>query len=155
MKIEYLADNESHLPTLAAWQQVQFGYLNPSVTLEQRTQRLRQSLQKGQLPITFVAVSEDGTLLGSASILPSTITHKHLAPWLSAVFVPTEHRRKGIASALSLRAATEAAAMGYETLYLFTPQNESLYARMGWKAFETSEHNGLPITIMARPTGAA
>lgn len=152
MRIEYLADNDAHLATVAAWQQAQFGYLNPSVTVEQRTQRLGQSLQKGQLPTTLVALSEGGTLLGSAGILATTITHKHFTPWLSAVFVPSEHRRKGIASALSLRAVLEAAAMGFEALYLFTPHNESLYSRMGWKTLERSDHNGLPIAIMARPT---
>ena len=38
-------------------------------------------------------------LAGSASILPTTITHSHLTPWLSSVYVPGEHRGKGIASA--------------------------------------------------------
>lgn len=152
MRIEYLADHESHLPTVAAWQHSQFGYLNPSITLDQRTERLQQSLQKRCLPITFVAVSENGILLGFASILAGTLTHKHLTPWLSAVFVPVEHRRTGIASALSLRAVEEAKVMGFEILYLFTPYNESLYSRIGWNAFDQSEHNGLPITIMARPT---
>lgn len=152
MRIEYLADFESHLPTVAAWQQAQFGYLAPSVTLEQRTQRLRLSLQKGELPTTLVALSEDGALLGCAGILPATITHKHLSPWLSAVFVPPQHRRKGVASALSLRAVAEAGAMGHGKLYLFTPHSESLYARLGWQTFEMSEHNGLPIAIMAKTT---
>jgi len=154
MRIEHLADFESHLPTVAAWQQAQFGYLNSSVTLEQRTQKLQLSLQKGRLPTTLVAVSEDGTLLGAAGILATTIIHKHLAPWLSAVFVSPQNRHKGIASALSMRAVAEASAMGFGKLYLFTPHNESLYARMGWRTLERSEHNGLPIAIMARPTSA-
>jgi GNAT superfamily N-acetyltransferase len=152
MRIEYLADNDAYLLTVAAWQQAQFAYLNPSVTIEQRTERLCQTLQKGRLPSALVAVSEGGALLGSACILARTITHQHLSPWLSAVFVPSEHRHKGVASALSLRAVTEAAVMGFKTLYLFTPHNVSLYARMGWKIIETSEFNGLPIAIMARPT---
>jgi len=154
MRIEYLADFESHLPAVAAWQHAQFGYLAPSVTLEQRSQRLHLSLRKSELPTTFVALSESGGLLGCAGILPTTITHQHLSPWLSAVFVPPQHRRKGIASALSLRAAAEAGALGHGMLYLFTPHSESLYARLGWQTFERSEHNGLPIAIMARSTSA-
>jgi predicted N-acetyltransferase YhbS len=154
MRIEYLADNEIHLPTVAAWQHAQFGYLNPSVTLAQRTEKLRHSLQKRQLPTTLVSLSYDGAPLGFASVLPATITHKHLGPWLSSVFVPIEHRHKGVASALSLRAVAEAALAGFEEIYLFTPHNESLYARLGWKTFERSELNGLPIALMARPTTA-
>jgi len=29
MRIEYLADHEAYLPTIASWQHSQFGYLNP------------------------------------------------------------------------------------------------------------------------------
>jgi hypothetical protein len=61
---------------------------------------------------------------------------------------------KGIASAVSLRAITEAARLGFEQLYLFTPRNETLYARMGWRTFERIEHNGLPLTLMKRQTKA-
>lgn len=154
MRIDYLADNEAHLSTVAAWQQAQFGYLNPSVTLEQRTEKLRHSLQKERLPTTLVSLANDGRLLGFASVLPSTLTHKHLGPWLSSVFVPAEHRRKGVASALSLRAVTEAALAGFQEIYLFTPHNESLYARLGWTTFDRSELNGSPIALMARPTAA-
>jgi len=71
-------------------------------------------------------------LLGSASILPATITHQHLTPWLSSVYVPEAHRGKGIASALSRRAASEAGKLGFDRLYLFTPRSEALYARLGW-----------------------
>jgi hypothetical protein len=87
-----------------------------------------------------------------AGILTATITHKHLTPWLSSVYVPIEHRGKGIASALSLHAVTEAARLGFERLYLFTPHNETLYARIGWRTFERAEYNGLTLTLMERQT---
>ena|SRR5438105_5861315 len=152
MKIEHLADHPVHVPTVAAWQQAQFGYLTPAATLEDRTGRLRRSLQKDALPTAFIALSGSGTILGSAGILPATITHKHLTPWLSSVYVPDEHRGKGIASALSLRAIAEAARLGFERLYLFTPHSETLYARLGWRTFERIEYNGLPLTLMERQT---
>ena len=41
MKVEYLADHPSHLPTVAAWQHQQFGYLTPNATLENETPVLR------------------------------------------------------------------------------------------------------------------
>jgi len=152
MKVEYLADHPSLLPTVAAWQHQQFGYLAPNTTLDDRIERLRRSLQKDALPMALVALSESGTLLGSAGILPTTITHQHLTPWLSSVFVPSEYRGKGIASALSLRAASEAARLGFDRLYLFTPRSEALYARIGWTAFERIDHNGVPLTLMQRPS---
>lgn len=152
MRIEHLIDCEEHLAAVANWQQAEFGYLNPSITMEQRRGRLRESLQREGLPLTIVAISEEGHPVGAASILPKTITHPHLTPWLSTVVVPPESRDKGLASALSLRAVSEAARLGFKTLHLFTPRNESLYKRLGWETFERSDHNGLPIAIMSRPT---
>jgi GNAT superfamily N-acetyltransferase len=152
MKVEYLVDHPQRLPTVAAWQQAQFGYLTPNITLEDRTERLRRSLQKDALPMALVALSGSGTLLGSAGILPTTITHQHLTPSLSSVFVPSEYRGKGIASALSLRALREAARLGFDRLYLFTPRSEALYARIGWTTFERIDYNGVPLTLMERQT---
>jgi len=137
---------------VAAWQHAQFGYLNPATGIEDRTERLRLSLQKNALPIAFIALSASGALLGSAAILPATITDKHLTPWLSSVYVPDEFRGKGVASGLSLHALAEAARLGYDRLYLFTPRSDALYARIGWRTFERMEYNGVPFTLMERPT---
>ncbi len=104
--------------------------------------------------MALIALSANGTLLGSAGILPATITHRHLTPWLSSVYVPEEFRGQGIASALSLRAIDEAARLGFKRLYLFTPRNESLYARIGWRTFERIEYSGLPLTLIERHTAA-
>lgn len=155
MRIEYLADHTALVPVIAMWQQSEFGYLTPSVTIEQRIARLQQSSQKGALPTTLLALSSDDEIVGVASILATTLTHKHLTPWLSTVFVPVELRGKGIASALSLRAVEEAHALGFDQLYLFTPHNESLYARLGWLAMEKASLDNTPVTIMRRTTNFA
>ena len=153
-RIEHLTDCPAHLALVAAWQQAEFGYLNPSITLEQREARLRESLQDAGPPLTMVAVSDDGVPVGAASLLSRTITHPHLAPWLSTVVVPPACRGRGIASALSLRIASEAGRLGFPTIYLFTPHNASLYRRIGWETIEVAELNGKPVTIMARSTAA-
>jgi predicted N-acetyltransferase YhbS len=152
--ITYLADHEAFVPAIAKWQQDQFGYLNPAGTLEQRDMRLREALARDRLPMALVAIDEDGELVGSAGIMPTTLTHQHLTPWLSSVYVPPEQRGRGIASLLSLRACEEAARLGYETIYLFTPSSENLYARLGWTTFDTVTHRGVQLAIMSRPSGA-
>jgi predicted N-acetyltransferase YhbS len=152
VRIEYLFNCKEHLATIAGWHQTEFGYLNPSVTLEQRTGRLQESLQTVGLPLTIVAFSDEGKPIGTASVLQKTITHAHLTPWLSTVVVPSEFRGRGVASTLSLHAASEAARLGFKEIHLFTPHNESLYKRLGWKTCERLNHNGLPKIIMSRPT---
>lgn len=148
IQIQSLADNLCHLPTLAAWHHAQFGYLNPAVTIEQRTEKLTASAQKGKLPLTMIAICEN-QLLGSASLLPRTITHPHLSPWLSSVYVAPEFRNKKIGSALTQHIVQEAANMGIEKVYLFTPDAESLYASLGWEVIEYSEYRGHRLTIMS------
>jgi predicted N-acetyltransferase YhbS len=154
IKIHHLLDHMHHLPTVAAWQHAEFGYLSPGGTVEQRAERLRSASDKTRLPVALVAVS-DGTLVGSAAVAATTLTHKHLTPWLSSVFVPPEQRGKGIASKLSLAAIAEAARLGFEKIHLFTPKNESLYARLGWNTFEHAAINGTPVCLMVRAVRAA
>jgi predicted N-acetyltransferase YhbS len=153
VRIEHLMDCKQFIPTIAAWQQEEFGYLNPNGTVEERVARLSKANDRQQLPISLVAMSPDrNALVGSANVLATTLTHKHLTPWLSSVFVPPEQRGKGIASALTLAAASEARRLGFEMIYLFTPRNESLYARLGWATFDRVALNGVPAAVMARGT---
>lgn len=155
VRIEHLMECKQFIPTIAAWQQEEFGYLNPNGTVEERVARLSKANDRQQLPISLVAISPDhNALVGSANVLATTLTHKHLTPWLSSVFVPAEQRGKGIASALTLAAASEARRLGFDTIYLFTPRNESLYARLGWATFDRVVLNGVPAAVMARGTGS-
>lgn len=151
MHIDYLAHHPQHVPTIAQWQHTEFGDLNPAVTLEVRVERLRAACLTRQPPLALVALSDDGVPTGSASLLPATLTHPHLTPWLSTVVVPAPWRGRGIASALSMRVLREAARLGFDTLYLFTRHNESLYARLGWQTFDRVLHKGHPLVLMSRP----
>jgi predicted N-acetyltransferase YhbS len=149
-RIEHLMECRHHIPTIAAWQQAEFGYLNPNGTVEERVERLSKANDRQRLPISLVAISQDqNVLVGSANVVATTLTHKHLTPWLSSVFVPSEQRGKGIASALTLAAASEARRLGFETIYLFTPRNEALYARLGWTTFDRVMLGGISAAVMA------
>src|SRR5215831_6645627 len=87
----------------------------PEGTTEERIERLNGANDRERLPISLVALSQDqGSLVGTANVFATTFTHKHLSPWLSAMFVPPEHRGKGIASALALAAASETGRLGFD-----------------------------------------
>ncbi len=153
IRIEHLMDWKQCIPTVAAWQQEEFGYLNPTGTAEQRAGRLSAASDRGRLPISLVALAEDrNDLVGSANLVATTLTHKNLSPWLSSVVVPPQFRGNGIASKLGLAAVAEASRLGFDTIYLFTPHNESLYARLGWTTFDRVEINGVGVCVMSRST---
>ena len=148
MNLEYLEHHAQHIPALARWHHEQWSYLNPRRTLAERAERLQSHLGGRQMPTTVVAV-EGETLLGSASLVENDLsTRMDLSPWLAGVYVPVEHRRRGVGSALVRRIVREAEALGYETLYLFTMDQERLYAGLGWTAFERAVYNDVGIVLM-------
>ena len=52
------------------------------------------------------------------------------------MYVLPEHRGKGIATALCRVVEAKARDSGISRLYLFTLDQEPLYARLGWKVLE-------------------
>jgi len=151
MHISYLAEYPHLIPTLAGWHHAEWAHLNPDDTVEARISRMQKLLAKEQVPTAFVALQGE-TLLGSASLIDNDMdTRKDLWPWLASVYVAPEFRDKGVGSALVQRVVDEARALGVETLYLFTPDRESLYARMGWKVIERTEYRGEQVVVMELP----
>ena len=147
--IEYLVDHPSCLPTLAVWHNAQWNYLDTGVSVKQRqTNLLKHGMR--QVPTTVVALS-GGTLLGSASLIAHDMdTRLDLSPWLASVYVAPPHRRQGIGSALVQRIVQEAAALRFERMYLFTPDKEQLYTRLGWSVIDRATYRGYAQVVMAR-----
>jgi GNAT superfamily N-acetyltransferase len=148
MLIENLEKHPHVIPTLSEWHYAQWGYLHPGDSPANRASWFQKHLAGLSMPATFLALLEY-TLLGSASLIEYDMDErKDLAPWLASVYVAPEHRRRGVASALVNRVVEEAGRLGVDTLYLYTPDQESLYARLGWTPFERTEHRGQRIVIM-------
>jgi N-acetylglutamate synthase-like GNAT family acetyltransferase len=100
------------------------------------------------IPTTFVAL-HGAQVVGSASLLledmPAT---DRWTPWLASVFVAPAWRGKGIGQRLVRRAVSEAAALGVETLHLFTTEATEWYRDQGWRVVEQRPHEGETATIM-------
>lgn len=149
MRIGYLADHREHIPRLAEWLHTQWGYLHENDSVERRASRLEARATRGGVPVTFVAVDGE-TLLGSASLVADDLeTRPELTPWLASVFVAPEHRGRGVASALVQRVVEEARSSGIDRLYLWTTDQERLYARLGWEPVERTRFQGEDIVVMA------
>jgi N-acetylglutamate synthase-like GNAT family acetyltransferase len=88
-------------------------------------------------------------LLGSASLVAADLpSREDLSPWLASVYVDPPFRNRGIGGALVKRVVQEAEALGYPTIYLFTPDRAAFYANLGWQTVEQADWNGLPVTVM-------
>ena len=147
IRLAYLANHPEVIPSLARWLDEEWGHL-PGASLAKRIEQLEAQAQRGVIPCAFVAF-DDSQPVGSASLVANDMrSHPELSPWLAAVYVAPPARGRGIGSELSLRVAQEALALGYEHLYLFTPSQQRLYARLGWREFRTEFYNTRQVAVM-------
>jgi N-acetylglutamate synthase-like GNAT family acetyltransferase len=150
VRIDYLADHPEMIPILANWHHSQWGYLNPGRAIEHYIASLEKQLGRKQVPTAFVALARDNSPLGSASLVTFDMdTKMELTPWLASVFVDPEHRDKRIGSALVRRVMEEAREIGIDVLYLFTPDRENFYARLGWEVLERTVYRRESVVIMS------
>ena len=73
-----------------------------------------------------------------------------LTPWLAALYVAPEFRKRGVGHALVRAIEGHARSVGTETLYLYTSEAEPFYARLGWKVRDRFTQNGEEMVLMAR-----
>ena len=148
IQIEYLVDHQEHIPTVAQWRHRQWSHLSPSVSLSERMERLDSNSQKGTIPTTFLALS-DGDPVGCASLVTSDLSIRgKLSPWLASVYVMPSYRNAGVGTQLVVRVSQEAQALGVPMLYLYTPDRQSFYARLGWQEREVCAYRGYRMTVM-------
>lgn len=148
MKIVPLGERPELVDQVAAWGFAEWGHLNPGQTPQSRTAEIREGMNADRVPIVLVALDDAGAMLGTASLLFDDIEGDPRNPWLASVFVPAEHRGKGVASALVTAIEEAARRLGYPMLYLFTTSAAPLYARLGWRALEQRDYRGEHIQVM-------
>ncbi len=122
----------------------------PGHTPEQREAQIRQMLNVDRAPATFVALDEGGDAIGTAALMFDDLQGDPRNPWLASVYVPTEQRKKGIATALVRTVEDAARRFGYSQLFLFTTSASALYAGLGWRPLEERVYRGERIRIMDR-----
>lgn len=149
MQIELLADRPDFIPTLAEWHYREWAYLRPGDSIENRVSMLCERSGRRKLPITFVA-SSGAALLGSAMLIAHEMdTHPDYSPWLAGVFVHPAERRHGIGRALVEHVMREAAARGFATAYLYTPNAQDFFSRLGWTILERTHYRDTEVTVMS------
>ena len=150
MKISPLVERPDLVAQVAAWGFAEWGHLNPGETLEKRVIRIKGKMNVDRVPVAFVALDDDGDIVGTASLIFDDLEGDPRNPWLASVFVLPAHRKKGIASALVRTVEATARRLGYSRLFLFTSTAPDLYAGLGWRALERRDYRGEHIQVMDR-----
>jgi len=155
IRIVALRDRPDAAPLVAGWELGQWGHHNPGATAAMVEARLREQPPRDAVPTTLLALDDADTAVGTASLVAKDIEGDPRTPWLASVYVTPVARGQGIASALVGAVETMAARLGIKRLYLFTPDQERLYRRLGWRKVERLAYRGEEIQVMDKePRGA-
>ncbi len=150
LQIETLPERPELLPIVAEWIYTQWWTEVEGASVATLSNLIRSHLIPDQIPLTLIA-SMDGRPVGTVTLLEHDVETEEwpdLTPWLAALYVEPEHRRRGIGAALIKDMIARAASLGVQTLYLSTVDQESYYAKLNWTVLERGEHQ----VVMSRST---
>jgi N-acetylglutamate synthase-like GNAT family acetyltransferase len=92
-------------------------------------------------------------VIGTVALKGSELPAFDHSPWLAGLFVVPQHRGKGVGALLVGSAEREAASLGIERLYLYTPVSEHFYERLGWSVTHRYHLPSGPVAIMSKRVG--
>ncbi len=148
MTLAYLKDFPEHIPTVASWIYHEFPHEMTNTTLGQWTQQMRLSQEKGST--TLIAL-ENNEILGTASLDDEDLPPRSaLGPWLASVYVPIEHRSRGLGSKLVEQVEEEAKKQGFSKIYLHTHDREGFYLARGWVVLERLNYWEKELVVMVK-----
>lgn len=143
-----LREAPRYCESLANWHHQEWSFLNPDYGIDQRIQDMKKFLGESFVPSTFVG-EYSGQLAGSCAIVKNDMdTHPELSPWLASVYVSPEFRNKGIGSFLVQNLVECSKNEGIKKMYLFTPDKESFYTKLGWVTKGKENYRNQEVTIM-------
>lgn len=143
-RLELLADHPEVLRSLKEWFEGKWNpYYGPNGPGD-ATADLQESCNRDELPITVVAFLDDEVVGTAALKMESVSTHKHLTPWLGALLVKPEYRRRGIAELLIKEIENKAKDFGFHIIYVGTGKGsgtpQSALLKRGWEFVEKSSY---------------
>ncbi len=148
MTFAYLRDFPQHIPTVASWIYHEFTHEFKAVTLKDWTEQLRLSQVKG---VSTIMALENDQLLGTATLdIEDLPLRPDLSPWLASVYVPIEHRSRGLGSKLVEKVEQEAKKQGFSKIYLHTYDREGFYLSRGWVVLERLRYWEKDLVVMVK-----
>ncbi len=150
MQIKYLKDYKEWIPKIAEWFYHEWGNMHPDLDVDKIIARLHKRTNVDTLPLTMVAV-ENEMVVGTASLKESDMDIRmQYSPWLASVYVCEDWRKKGVGTRLVETMVNKAKMIGVDILYLYTPDAEGFYAKLGWHVLENTAYHGKNVTIMVK-----
>ena len=151
MRFALLADRPEAIPQIASWYFDQWSFLRKDTSLRDIESKLKGSLNHDELPLFILAIVNE-EIWGVAELkFHEMDIYPEKEHWLGGVYVPVEHRGKGIASQLIRQALRVAQTLGVSTIFLQTEKlGGGLYASLGWVPVDQVNYRGLDVLVMEK-----
>lgn len=114
-------------------------------------ERLQQRNQPECATFTLLACERDNRLMGTASVIEYELADDPARRyWLGEVFTDAHFRGQGVGSRLTAACIQQAREKQIAQLWLYTPDQQRLYYRLGWREIERREVSGEWVSVMMR-----
>lgn len=151
MHIEPLLAHRRRIDELAALLHQEWGAFAQWSSRDIISRRLAERCAPDRPDVVLLALSPQQQIVGTASVTQYELTDKpERQYWLSEVFTHPQHRGQGIARHLIARCVEHGRAQGIDELYLYTPDQQALYQKLGWRSLEQRQIAGEAVTVMSR-----
>ncbi len=147
-KIRYLADVPQAVPRLADYFRAEWRpYYGPSGPGDAAAD-IKACCQTDRLPLALVAIGHRGEIYGTGALKTTSVGAKPgQGPWIAALMVEKNNRRKGIGAALISALEGEARRRGFDALYTSTDTAGGILLRRQWRAMDQVASLRGPITV--------
>ena len=154
LQIELLADHKEAIPILKEWFEQEWASYYSLDGPGNAYKDIHDSCNRDELPIALVAIS-DGEVCGTAALKTESVsTHKHLTPWLAALLVVPEFRRRGVGEQLIAAIEKKASQLGFKCIYVGIGEGsgtpESSLRNRGWEFVEKGPYFVSEVSIFQK-----
>jgi len=132
IEIKHISEVVEHIEAVSKWLHSEWG---TESNYEFFLSIVSHSLDKNNLPQTFVALS-NGVPIGTIGIWRcDMVSRQDLYPWISALYVVPEYRNAGLGEKLQNKALDYSKALGFSKVYLYS-DIENYYEKAGWEVID-------------------
>ncbi|MCW2483632.1 GNAT family N-acetyltransferase [Candidatus Symbiopectobacterium sp. NZEC135] len=154
MDIHDLHDNPARIACVAALLYAEWSAFPRWSSAPAIESALRQRGVASDYAFTLGMFTPDDNAVATASIIRYELQDCPEGEyWLGEVVTAPSQRGKGLATALVNACVARCQQQGIEMLYLYTPDKQALYARMGWQPLEQRPVAGEIVTVMRLSLG--
>ena len=149
MRIENLAQHPHLIKSIVSILHASWGELPPWSEKSAIRARLEAGASEALFPHTVVAVTDNADLAATGSVkLCELPNHPDKTHWVGEIFVLPQYRNQGLGSRLTTTLTAYAFAHGVSRIYLYTPDQQALYKRLGWQNVCIDTANNEVVSIM-------